>query len=114
MKRIINIVEVWFEWFFVDLICKYGMDWKRFIFFWLGVVNVIFFLLFWVMKSVEGFLSFFSFFDYEYFSIVIVIIFGYGDYYFFGVGRIIVLVEVFFGMFMWVVFFIVFVRKYMR
>ncbi|MDI3476287.1 MAG: hypothetical protein PWQ79_1939 [Thermococcaceae archaeon] len=114
LKKLINTAEVWFEWLFADLTCKYGTDWKRPILLWLAAVNVFFPLLFWATKSVEGLSNSLSFLDYEYFSIVTATTLGYGDYHPFGVGRIIASVEALFGMFMWAVFLTVFARKYMR
>jgi hypothetical protein len=114
LKKVVEKLEVWFEWLFADLTCKYGTDWKRPILLWLAAVNGVFPLLFWATKSVEGISSSLSFLDYEYFSIVTATTLGYGDYHPFGVGRVIASAEAIFGMFMWAVFLTVFARKYMR
>ena len=114
IKRLFDRLEVLFEWVFADLTCKYGTDWKRPIMIWLFAVNVLFPLLFFVTRSVEGLSSTLTFLDYEYFSIVTATTLGYGDYHPIGVGRVIASIEALFGMFMWAVFLTVFARKYMR
>lgn len=114
LRKLFDRFEVLFEWLFADLTCKYGTDWKRPILIWLFIVNVLFPVLFFVTKSVQGLSSSLSFLDYEYFSIVTATTLGYGDYHPIGVGRIIASVEALFGMFMWAVFLTVFARKYMR
>ncbi|MEO2152444.1 MAG: potassium channel family protein, partial [Thermococcus sp.] len=114
LRKLLDRVEVVFEWLFADLTCKYGTDWKRPIMIWLFIVNILFPVLFFATKSVQGLSSSLSFLDYEYFSIVTATTLGYGDYHPIGVGRVIASVEALFGMFMWAVFLTVFARKYMR
>jgi len=113
-KSMLSRLEVFFEWAFADLTCKYGTDWKRPILIWLFAVNVLFPVLYLITDSVRGLSSTLTFLDYEYFSIVTATTLGYGDYHPVGVGRVIASIEALFGMFMWAVFLTVFARKYMR
>ncbi|KPU62493.1 potassium transporter Kef [Thermococcus sp. EP1] len=114
-KHYIHLLEGVFEWFFADLTCKYGTDWKRPILIWIFMVNIIFPSLFYFTKSVTSFgVPLESFWDYEYFSIVTATTLGYGDLHPIGIGRIFASLEALFGMFMWAVFLTVFARKYMR
>ena len=114
LRKLFDRFEVAFEWLFADLTCKYGTDWKRPILIWLFIVNILFPVLFFVTRSVQGLSSSLGFLDYEYFSIVTATTLGYGDYHPVGVGRAIASLEALFGMFMWAVFLTVFARKYMR
>lgn len=114
LRKLLDRLEVAFEWFFADLTCKYGTDWKRPILIWLLAVNVFFPIIFLATESVEGLSSNLGILDYEYFSIVTATTLGYGDYHPVGVGRVVASIEALFGMFMWAVFLTVFARKYMR
>ncbi|ASJ02620.1 potassium transporter Kef [Thermococcus profundus] len=113
-RKILQRLEVAFEWLFADLTCKYGTDWKRPVIIWIIAVNVLFPILFYATESVEGISGAMGSLDYEYFSIVTATTLGYGDYHPIGVGRAIASLEALFGMFMWAVFLTVFARKYMR
>ncbi|AEH24213.1 potassium channel family protein [Pyrococcus yayanosii] len=110
-RRIFRLFEVFFEWLFADLTCKYGTDWRRPVFLWVSLVLGVFPLFYYLTRSVEVTNSFF---DYVYFSIVTATTLGYGDLHPVGVGKMIASVEAIFGMFMWAVFLTVFARKYMR
>jgi len=111
VKKIFRLTEVFFEWMFADLTCKYGTDWKRPVFLWLGLVIFGFPILYAVTQSIEPLNSPL---DYVYFSIVTATTLGYGDIHPTGVGKAIASAEAIFGMFMWAVFLTVFARKYMR
>ena len=116
IKAIFELIGVFVEWLLADVTCKYGTDWKRPIYLWLGVV---FFcaVLFWIGNGIvrvdESAAS--SFLESLYFSIVTITTLGYGDYrpkpecFQFLAGF-----EAAFGMFMWAIFIAVFARKYMR
>ncbi|WP_175059534.1 potassium channel family protein [Thermococcus sp. 2319x1] len=115
VKHYIHLLEGLFEWFFADLTCKYGTDWKRPIIIWIAMVNLVFPTIFYFTKSVTSSgVPLRSFLDYEYFSVVTATTLGYGDLHPVGVGRVFASLEALFGMFMWAVFLTVFARKYMR
>lgn len=107
----VKLLEVLFEFLFADLTCKYGTDWKRPVFLWMGLVIFVFPVFYALTKSV---VPTSSLFDYVYFSIVTATTLGYGDLHPIGVGKVIASIEAIFGMFMWAVFLTVFARKYMR
>jgi len=71
IKAIFELTGVFVEWLLADVTCKYGTDWKRPIYLWLGVV---FFctVLFWIGNGIvrvdESAAS--SFLESLYFSIV--------------------------------------------
>ena len=71
IKAIFELIGVFAEWLLADATCKYGTDWKRPIYLWLGVV---FFctVLFWIGNGIvrvdESAAS--SFLESLYFSIV--------------------------------------------
>ncbi|MFA4668618.1 ion channel [Pyrococcus kukulkanii] len=111
LKKTFRLLEVLFEFFFADLTCKYGTDWKRPVFLWLTLVIFGFPVLYALTSSVTPINSSF---DYMYFSIVTATTLGYGDLHPVGVGKVIASIEAIFGMFMWAVFLTVFARKYMR
>ncbi|ALM76511.1 hypothetical protein TBCH5v1_2622 [Thermococcus barophilus] len=114
-KRKIFLIEPYVEWLLADLTCKYGTTWKRPIVIWIITVNIIFPILFYITKSVEGSgVPLKSFLDYVYFSIVTATTLGYGDLHPVGIGRVLASGEAIFGMFMWAVLLTVFARKYMR
>ncbi len=114
-RRLVQLVELSFEWLFADVICRYGTDWKRPILIWVVAVNCIFPVLFYLTRSVSGLGGTIkSMLDAEYFSVVTATTLGYGDYHPVGVGRVFASLEALFGMFMWAVFLTVFARKYMR
>ena len=115
IKHYIHLLEGLFEWFFADLTCKYGTDWKRPILIWIAMVNFAFPTIFYITRSVTSFgVPLESFLDYEYFSVVTATTLGYGDLHPIGIGRVFASLEALFGMFMWAVFLTVFARKYMR
>ena len=115
IKHYVHLLEGLFEWFFADLTCKYGTDWKRPIVIWVFMVNLIFPTIFYLTKSVTSSgVPLRSFLDYEYFSVVTATTLGYGDLHPIGIGRVFASLEALFGMFMWAVFLTVFARKYMR
>jgi len=111
LKKMVKLLEVLFEFLFADLTCKYGTDWKRPVFLWMGLVIFVFPVFYALTKSV---VPTSSLFDYVYFSIVTATTLGYGDLHPIGVGKVIASIEAIFGMFMWAVFLTVFARKYMR
>ncbi|MBO8174701.1 MAG: two pore domain potassium channel family protein [Thermococcus sp.] len=114
-KKKIILIEPYVEWLLADLTCKYGTTWKRPIVIWIITVNIIFPILFYITKSVEGSgVPLKSFLDYVYFSIVTATTLGYGDLHPVGIGRVLASGEAIFGMFMWAVLLTVFARKYMR
>ena len=51
IKAIFELIGVFVEWLLADVTCKYGTDWKRPIYLWLGVV---FFcaVLFWIGNGI--------------------------------------------------------------
>jgi len=116
IKTIFELIGVFVEWLLADVTCKYGTDWKRPIYLWLGVV---FFcaVLFWIGNGIvrvdESAAS--SFLESLYFSIVTITTLGYGDYRPKpGCFQFLAGFEAAFGMFMWAIFIAVFARKYMR
>ena len=116
IKAIFELIGVFVEWLLADVTCKYGTDWKRPIYLWLGVV---FFctVLFWIGNGIvrvdESAAS--SFLESLYFSIVTITTLGYGDYRPKpGCFQFLAGFEATFGMFMWAIFIAVFARKYMR
>jgi len=116
IKAIFELIGVFVEWLLADVTCKYGTDWKRPIYLWLGVV---FFcaVLFWIGNGIvrvdESAAS--SFLESLYFSIVTITTLGYGDYRPKpGCFQFLAGFEAAFGMFMWAIFIAVFARKYMR
>ncbi|WP_167885164.1 MULTISPECIES: potassium channel family protein [unclassified Thermococcus] len=114
-RKKILLIEPYVEWLLADLTCKYGTTWKRPIVIWIITVNVVFPIIFYLTKSVEGSgVPLKSFLDYVYFSIVTATTLGYGDLHPIGIGRILASSEAIFGMFMWAVLLTVFARKYMR
>jgi len=114
-KRKIFLIEPYVELLLADLTCKYGTTWKRPIVIWIITVNIIFPILFYITKSVEGSgVPLKSFLDYVYFSMVTATTLGYGDLHPVGIGRVLASGEAIFGMFMWAVLLTVFARRYMR
>jgi len=116
IKAIFELIGVFVEWLLADVTCKYGTNWKRPIYLWLGVV---FFcaVLFWIGNGIvrvdESAAS--SFLESLYFSIVTITTLGYGDYRPKpGCFQFLAGFEAAFGMFMWAIFIAVFARKYMR
>ena len=116
IKAIFELIGVFVEWLLADVTCKYGTDWKRPIYLWLGVVffcTVLFWIGNGIVKVDESAAS--SFLESLYFSIVTITTLGYGDYRPKpGCFQFLAGFEATFGMFMWAIFIAVFARKYMR
>jgi len=105
-------LSTFIEWLLADLTCKYGTDWKRPVGLWIILVLILFPILFWIGKGVEGASSWL---ECIYFSIVTATTLGYGDYHpTHGNYQFLAGAEAIFGTFMWAAFIAIFARKYMR
>jgi len=114
---LVNIIEF----LVADVTCEYGVNWIRPILIWLTTV-LLFFPTLYTFVTLLGYRSISPtgsglsnlLQTSIYFSVVTATGIGYGSVHPVGVGKIIASIEAIFSTFMWGIFLVVFVRKYMR
>ncbi len=102
----------------MDSMCEYGINWKRILKIWLGIIvsyAIFYYCTAGVVQTIEKeVLKIDSCLDALYFSIVTATTLGYGDLQPVGWGRLIAASEAMLGMLFWTLLLVVIARKYMR